>query len=346
MNGYISSTRKTALVLVLLLSAFSLWAKTLDLPANNEVYSKDTALQLLDLGTRHLERATKNAFNEYGIKVLHQENYHRPQNQIDHSSAFTIGKGNVLVGGKQKSAYVICIRGSDGTEWYSNFDFAPSGSNDTKFAMNFLTSAEEVFLEFKKIAKEKNPYIVITGHSRGGAVSNLLGLFLNSVYDSSRIFVYTFATPNTIRNIDGFYDKNIFNFINPCDVVPNAPPANFGFRRAGTDILLDATSEVMTPEKINHALELFKNQCKTIEDYYNKEVVIPDSGFGLKKVIGNKKMTFYKAMMIVCTELAKLTFTDDDMELDSLMELSTDNVLGTLLFEHMPNKYAEKLNKL
>ncbi len=77
-----------------------------------------------------------------------------------------------------------------------------------------------------------NPIFLVTGHSLGAAVANLLAEHLNSCKDTNHcsgsrtekdIYAYTFATPKTVKNSTGNNDQNIFNILNNNDVVPLVP---------------------------------------------------------------------------------------------------------------------------
>jgi len=318
-----------------------LFAKQLELPADSKKVSKETAISLLELSTKHTKKLTADIFEQYGFTAVAQRNYNRPSDQIDHTSAYSICKGTVYIEEKLVSAYLIVVRGSDGTEWCSNFDFNPSASENTHFAMNFMSSAEDVFLDFTKIVKDKKSVIVVAGHSRGAAVSNLLGLLLNQTYDSSKIYVYTFATPATIRNLDSLNDENIFNFINPCDVVPRVPPVQFGYVRAGTDLYLDKESQTLDAEKLTATFDKFAKICPDIDSYYNKALDISQLGFDFGLNISDTKVTLYQLLLALSTELSKWTFTEDS-EI-SVEGFEDNSKAGFILQEHMPDTYQKKL---
>jgi len=71
---------------------------------------------------------------------------------------------------------------------------------------------------------------IITGHSRGGAVANLLAVEMNfnSLYfDRNNIYTYTFASPRTVTIFSAASNPihgNIFNIVNRRDVVTSLPP--------------------------------------------------------------------------------------------------------------------------
>jgi uncharacterized repeat protein (TIGR02543 family) len=76
----------------------------------------------------------------------------------------------------------------------------------------------------------------ITGHSRGGAVANILGTtqsdYINT--NSERIFVYTFACPNTTEAAGRRSYTNIHNIELAGDPVPFVPPMWGGSNKFGT----------------------------------------------------------------------------------------------------------------
>jgi len=368
----ISTCKKNILCLLIFLFSFQIFAKELSVPGDNSVWKKSSAISLLELCTGHTDSKTVEVFNDYGFKIIKQVNYDRPIAQIDHSSAYTIGRGKILVEGKSTSAYLVVIRGTDGNEWFSNFDFVPSASNDAHFAMNFLSSAEDVFLEINKIIRDRNSTIIIAGHSRGAAVANILTLLLNQVYDFKNIYAYTFATPTTIKNLENLKDENIFNFLNPCDLVPQLPAKQWGFKRAGTDIFLDSSSLNIDSTKIEAAVKSLSQISPSVESYYNQRHSLTKHG------LDKNGLTSYEIMMAVASEFSKLTVNGleteqvDGQNLDlnfqktnlSLPSIDTgsdftplfgylfgmmeNNGKGfnDLLNEHMPDTYRKKLEKL
>lgn len=99
-----------------------------------------------------------------------------------------------------------------------------------------------------------NPIFLVTGHSLGAAVANLVAEHLNSCKDTNHcpgsraekdIYAYTFATPKTENDITKYDNKknqNIFNILNNNDIVTFVP-TNFskpnwsdnGWTRYGKD---------------------------------------------------------------------------------------------------------------
>lgn len=70
-----------------------------------------------------------------------------------------------------------------------------------------------------------NPIILITGHSLGAAVANLVADELNNEEGKADVYAYTFATPNTINEAhkESISHTNVFNILNNNDLIPHFP---------------------------------------------------------------------------------------------------------------------------
>jgi len=178
---------------------------------------------------------------EAGFQILLTKNYDKSSDDPSHTCAYVLGKGYTGTGASRKTVYIIVIRGTSGAEWYANFDVLPERNYDSPFAENFLLAAQDVFDGTNGIlASDPDALLIITGHSRGASTSNLLGMLYNKVREPANTFVYTSATPRTVRTeIDkaelGIIDSNIFNTVNEGDVVTFLPLEGWGFVRLGTD---------------------------------------------------------------------------------------------------------------
>ncbi len=153
---------------------------------------------------------------------------------------------------------LVDIQGTKKMEWVNDFEIGEHASTHMGFSsgMDYVRSALEAYLEewiqndsFNQDATVK---VLITGHSRGAAVSNLLGHYLDTEQNivtpgertlylkRSNIFTYTFATPNTNSwgNSDLKIYDNIFNIVNPEDFVTKVVPSAWGFSRYGITYVL------------------------------------------------------------------------------------------------------------
>lgn len=145
---------------------------------------------------------------------------------------------------KNITIVAVLVKGTSAdAEWYSNFNMGKDVVH-----RGFKLATDEVYEKvndsidtLKKNGEIKgNIKIWVTGHSRGAAVANLLGVSFNSKYGISNVYTYTFATPRTIniRKIKKWV-PNIFNYLNPGDFVTELVPSAWDFGRYGTDIDLD-----------------------------------------------------------------------------------------------------------
>lgn len=137
---------------------------------------------------------------------------------------------------------LVAIRGTEGQqEWLSNLNIADSTRKKGRYHEGFEKAARLVLQDLSSYLQEQGveagrAAFLVTGHSRGAAVADLLGAFLDrnepagdgSVIAASpgRVYAYTFATPSSCTVIGerraALYG-NIFNIINPEDAVPELP---------------------------------------------------------------------------------------------------------------------------
>lgn len=237
-------------------------------PENSSEYSKQLASQALSICSQGTKQLTSQFLNSSGFQVLLQGNFDKPKSDTSHTCAFTLATKKIELNGRERDLLVIAIRGTDSGEWYSNFDFASSHLDDAVFAENFLQAAQDVYVQIlPKILEYPDAVMLICGHSRGAACANLLGMTLDDLRSKEDIFVYTFATPNTIR---GEFEEekytNIFNLINTADMVTYLPLAGWGYKRVGNDIYLEPDAE--QAETLENEMNGLYSAAPTISDYY------------------------------------------------------------------------------
>lgn len=156
--------------------------------------------------------------------------------------------------GEERLLTVVVVRGSYGSEWLSNANIGESDSVEDH--LGFTLAAEEIVADLNARAEETDPGIERTylfcGHSRGGAVSNLLASYadgasgdMGAISSAESVRAYTFAAPNCTTDPDArsaCYD-NIFNVLNPSDAVTMLLPAEWGYARHGRDVWLPTMDE-------------------------------------------------------------------------------------------------------
>lgn len=94
----------------------------------------------------------------------------------------------------------------------------------------------------KFVDPEATPVFWLSGHSRGGSITNIMASDL--VDQGEKVFAYTFASPNTTANTEASavrYDC-IFNLVNGDDFVPRLPMPEWGFTRYGRTATLFAST--------------------------------------------------------------------------------------------------------
>ena len=179
---------------------------------------------------------------------------------------YTIASRQCEIPGEDFQIVAVVVRGTFGRdEWISNVNVAnswgekpnpdpekmPHYHEGFSRAANSVLEALESYVVSNRIdlAKAK---ILVTGHSRGAAVANIIGARLDTAAESEKgpiaavkgenVFVYTFATPGvSVRPTDGMKDPkygNIFNVVNPEDIVPCVPFNFWGSQRFGHDLYL------------------------------------------------------------------------------------------------------------
>ena len=337
--------------------AETLTEEDLTLPDSTTEFSKALALESLVLASGHKQDTTAQIMQEKGFEVVLQKNFDKAADDAAHTCAYSVGKREIERGGETRTLYVVIVRGTDAGEWYSNFDFAPSHSEDTLFAENFLFAAQDVFLGLQEVVTEENPLFLAVGHSRGAACANLLGMLLNEQYGADNVYCYTAATPATVRGTMAQYEaKNIFNLINPADIVPMMPMQAWGYSRLGTDIILDGDTDLA--QRLNTALQTMSALAPTITSYYTGRHSLTAAG------LSDDGLTVYEAMLLMAQGIRgsisaenidmasgiSTASVSDDSDFAPLLKLlektaENDNALGkTLLMQHMPATYEELLS--
>lgn len=205
--------------------------------------------------------------------------------------AYTIGRRDANISGEKRIIYCIVLRGTESAgEWLSNIDTGVSPDADHEGFRRIANAFISEILKYITTKAEDN-IIWIMGHSRGGAVANLLGATITNSQNFAlrdNIYVYTYGSPNTTTKA-GIYD-NIYNIVNPDDIITMLPPDKWGFHRFGDTIELSRDAAVYKKMKHNFyeltegteyislgGTEEFKKivtrWCPTSEDYYDSSVI-------------------------------------------------------------------------
>jgi len=99
----------------------------------------------------------------------------------------------------------------------------------------------------------------ITGHSRGGATAGMLAHLLaqasGRVVAEERVFVYTFGSPNYTNFLDSVRYRNVFNYVNRHDVIPNTP------RMVFSPFPIQRTAD-------RHGISISTGTCNVMQRYF------------------------------------------------------------------------------
>ncbi len=305
------------------------------LPDSSSEYSLTLAMSALTLCTGHGQEPEKRVLEEAGFTVLKQANYDKAPEDASHTCAWTLGKRSIPFRGRDRTLFIVAVRGTSGGEWISNFDFAPSHDDDTEYAENFLLCAQEVLEGIREeLEREEEPLLLICGHSRGAACANLLGVLLDE--ERGPEDVYTFATPATVRGAALEKDyPNVFNLLNPCDAVTLVPPLSLGYGRAGQDVVLPNSRE--TAESLKQAMAALDALTPSISAYYELRHSLTGPG------LSDEGMTVFELMCLLAGgfegSAAALPEIAPDSDLAPLTGMSAVGNDASLLMQHMPLTY-------
>lgn len=132
---------------------------------------------------------------------------------------------------------IVSIQGDKyNIEWESNFVAGSKGN-----IKGFEDGSRKVISRIKEYIKEnrinKEIKILVTGYSRGGAIANLVGVYLNehkeefNIKSEKNIYIYTFEAPNSSSN-NKIY-KNIHNVVNKNDLITYVYPSSWNIHNNG-----------------------------------------------------------------------------------------------------------------
>ena len=315
------------------------------LPEDSAAFSGALAQQALVLCTGHSQERTSQILEDYGFEILEQRHYDKDPEDPAHTSAFTIGKRQVRYEGSERELVLVVIRGTDGAgEWVSNFNVMPSRDFESPVAENFDLCAQDIETVLSPYL-EGEPLVLVAGHSRGAACANLLGVRLQEQVPEQNLFVYTFATPTTLSAKAELPEcRNIFNLINPNDLVTLVPLQGWGFHRAGTDILLPGDDALSA--QLQGASMVLLSISPSLESYYNDRHSLTGPGLDEENGI---KMPILLASLLTEPEtfqaLSRTLSPESDLAplLGLVSQMGSDS---SLLQQHMPATYQLRLTVL
>ncbi|WP_312647237.1 lipase family protein [Aminipila sp.] len=190
--------------------------------------------------------------------------------------AYSFAHKQVKCQNREYTLIAVVIRGTSGdNEWISNFNINDSGSSPA-IHEGFSKAEKALLANLNKYIKSLNldrlnTKFLITGHSRGAAVANLLAADLSKsekLADQSDIYGYTFATPNVAKISSNVY-FNIFNAVNPADIVTEIPLAKWGYSKYGVTYSLPDETQIKVEDltAAKKALSQLTEIAPTVKDF-------------------------------------------------------------------------------
>ncbi len=177
-----------------------------------------------------------------------------PSYSDQHVSEMFIANREFTYLGETKTIVCVVIRGTNGTldEWQSNFDLGTTADFSSTSGWTNSTNHMGFDITANRLNTRLNSYLSanglsasscvfwITGHSRGGALANILAA--KRIDAGNEVFAYTFAAPATTerasdsaKNAVKVNYPSIFNIINIDDLVPQLPLDSWDIVRYGMD---------------------------------------------------------------------------------------------------------------
>lgn len=193
-------------------------------------------------------------FQDADVQAFAHRNAHDGSDFERDADLVAYGMAHRLVrdaGGREVPLVALVVRGTSHTrEWASDANVASDvsdGNYNVEYHEGFDAAADEAYGHLARYLVHHgidmhSARMWIVGHSRGGAVANLVGAFMceSGEFDPANVFVYGFATPPVTRRKDAADERfaGIFNVVDPEDLIVRMPLASWGFRRFGSTFYL------------------------------------------------------------------------------------------------------------
>lgn len=170
-----------------------------------------------------------------------------------------------------KPLVVVDVRGSVTISDWINDVMTQFDSENNRFA----AFADEIFTNVENYLSStgvQNPIILVTGHSMGAAIANILAARLNGIMDPGNVYAYTFATPRTVNEAvsgnQAVNYPNIFNILNSNDAVTYVPltitlPVVNYWKRHGIDLYINM------PYSESRETDILGMPCHSMSVYLN-----------------------------------------------------------------------------
>jgi hypothetical protein len=254
----------------------------------------------------------------YNPQKIVSKNY---GNSNEHDNSYTLAYKELKSG---EILLAVILRGTDGVEWLGNMDVWTDSTTPIPRHYSFDQANISIQAEINDYVRDngltnKSINLLITGHSRGAAVANLLAVDQNNKkwYQGNvkYVYAYTFATPNNTTGFNADH-KNIYNFCFDDDFVPQVPLKTWNYGKNGINYHVSAenlyksdngfksledkyiqlsednrNASLTATRKVQDLLQAFYKIAPTVDQYYNTEPLLD------MKLLGNPRyITLYYYM--------------------------------------------------
>ena len=234
----------------------------------------------------------------------------KPYGDADDRTEFYVAHKEVENNNKKREIILLVVRGTGSDkngyggdiEWSSNFDVGATNPNYDVMTegphydwnkkdnhKGFDVAANNVLKLFKNYIAEhgltdKKKTVLITGHSRGAGIANILGAYLEDD-NNYRTFTYTFAAPYSTTSSNAKNYKTIFNVANSDDLVTYLPLESWGFKKYGKMISVSVHDKLEDSNMFYDAEGTFE---WLIGDDYNDDSGTQRTVGRFEKVVSNR----------------------------------------------------------
>ena len=195
--------------------------------------------------------------------------------------AFSLASKEINSSKGKQTLVLLNIRGTPlvANEWLSNLNINDSSKTEDSIHKGFGRAASIIHTALisyllRHRIDPTDSYILVTGHSRGAAVSNLLADYLLSddFFKPGNCYVYTFASPNVTTDTKAFDSKYgfIWNIVNAEDIVPTVPffRDNWHFIKFGNILCLPNFTNM---DQKNYEDEILPKVNRYYDEFFNRE---------------------------------------------------------------------------
>lgn len=249
---------------------------------------------------------------------------------------------------------LITLRGSDkfsASDWLCNIDIATYDEKHQGFLVSAVLIRDQIFSKLDTLSNVK---FVITGHSRGAAVGNLLAVeLMGQGVNAGNVYNYNYACPDVVCAEDTPNYNNIFNLCNTADAVPYVPGAiGKSWGKYGRTLWFTKDADgFFASHSIDLYLKFFNNRFDTDDWPFDidsmcsgvltkvfcpVDVILTDEqGKAIASVI-NGEINYYDnnetEVLVFIDGDKKIIYCDDDIDFNVSL-IGTDNGTMTLTYE-------------